>query len=142
MPKVIRVLFLCTHNSARSQMAEGFLRWFGGADFQVFSAGTAAAHVRSEAIKVMRELGIDIASQTSKTLDRFVEQHFDYVITVCDNANEVCPIFPNAKERIHWSIDDPSSIEGALADRLSAFRRARDDLQLRIETLFSQTNEP
>ncbi|TET82851.1 MAG: arsenate reductase ArsC [Anaerolineales bacterium] len=142
MPKVIRVLFLCTHNSARSQMAEGLLRWFDDTDFRVFSAGTAATHVRSEAINVMRELEIDISNQTSKTLDRFVEQHFDYVITVCDNVNEVCPIFPNAKERIHWSIDDPSSIEGALADRLSSFRRARDDLQLRIETLFSQTNEP
>ena len=139
---MIRVLFLCTHNSARSQMAEGLLRWLGGSDFGVFSAGIVATHVRSDAIKTMREIEIDISNQTSKTLDRFVEQHFDYVITVCDSANEVCPIFPNAKERIHWSIDDPSSIEGALADRLSAFRRARDNLQLRINTLFSQINEP
>jgi len=137
-----RVLILCTHNSARSQMAEGLLRRLGGADYRVFSAGTLATHVRSEAIKVMRELEIDISNQISKTLDRFLEQHFNYVITVCDRANEACPIFPNAKERIHWSIDDPSSVEGAMADRLIAFRRARDDLHLHIRTLISQTNEP
>ncbi|MES0344581.1 MAG: arsenate reductase ArsC, partial [Anaerolineales bacterium] len=106
--------------------------WLGDTDFQVFSAGTMATHVRSEAIKVMCELEVDISNQTSKTLDRFVEQHFDYVITVCDNANEACPIFPNAKERIHWSIVDPSSAEGTLMDRLGAFRRARDDLHMHI----------
>ena len=139
---MIRVLFLCTHNAARSQMAEGLLRWVGGTDYRVFSAGTATTHVRSEAIKVMRELEIDISNQTSKTLDLFIEQHFDYVITVCDSANEACPIFPNAKERIHWSIDDPSSVDGEPADCLSAFRQARDDLHMRIETFFSQTNEP
>ncbi len=142
MPKMIRVLFLCTHNSARSQMAEGLLRWVGGIEFRVFSAGTAATHVRSEAIKVMRELEIDISNQGAKTLDRFVGQHFDYVITVCDRANEACPIFPNAKERIHWPIDDPSSVVGELEDRLSAFRRVREDLHMRIETLISQSNEP
>ena len=139
---MIRVLFLCTHNSARSQMVEGLLRWVGGTDFRVFSAGTAATHVRSEAIKVMRELEIDISNQTSKILNRFIEQYFDYVISVCNRTNESCPIFPNAKGRIHWSSDDPSRVDGELADRLSAFRRARDDLQLRITTFYSHTNEP
>jgi arsenate reductase len=139
---MIRVLFLRTHNYARSQMAEGLLRRFGGPAFRVFSAGTMASHVRMEAVKVMRELEIDISNQTSKTLDRFVEQHFDYVITVCDSANEACPIFPNPKERLFWSIDDPSIVEGTLSDRLNTFRQERDDLRMHIETLLPQTNVP
>lgn len=129
-----RVLFLCTHNSARSQMAEGLLRHLGQADYEVASAGTMATRVRPEAIAVMAELGIDISGQTSKTLEPFIPHPFDLVITVCDNANETCPFFPNAQARWHWSIDDPSSITGDEATRLAAFRRARDELKHHIQT--------
>ena len=128
-----RVLFLCTHNSARSQMAEGLLRALGGAAFEAHSAGTEATHVRPEAIAAMHELGIDIAGQESKTLERFVSQLFDDVITVCDDANEKCPIFPGARHRRHWSVDDPSRVQGSEDERLAAFRAARDDLRGRIE---------
>ena len=129
-----RVLFLCTHNSARSQMAEGLLRALGRGEFEVESAGTVATRVRPEAISVMRELGIDIAGQTSKTLERFLPEPFDEVITVCDDANESCPVFPGARNRRHWSIDDPSRVAGSEEARLSAFRRARDELRRRIGT--------
>ena len=128
-----RVLFLCTHNSARSQMAEGLLRALGGPEVDVFSAGTVATAVRPEAVAVMTELGIDIAGHESKTLDRYLGTPFDEVITVCDDANEACPVFPGARHRRHWSIDDPSAVAGAEAERLAAFRRARDELRRRIE---------
>jgi arsenate reductase len=131
---VKRILFLCTHNSARSQMAEGLLRALGANQFEVASAGTEQTRVRSEAIAAMRELGIDISGQTSKTLERFLGADWDEVITVCDSANESCPIFPAARKRRHWSIDDPSRIRGSEEDRLAAFRRARDELRGRIET--------
>jgi arsenate reductase len=129
-----RILFLCTHNSARSQMAEGLLRGLGRGQFTAFSAGTVATRVRREAIAVMKEIGIDISGQTSKTLEQYVGDPFDVVITVCDSANESCPIFPNARQRWHWSIDDPSQVQGAEEERLAAFRRARDELRRRIET--------
>src|SRR5919198_3201305 len=103
-----RVLFLCTHNSARSQMAEGLLRHFGGGRFEAFSAGTEASHVRPLAIRAMNEIAIDISGQQSKTLDRFLGQRFDAVITVCDQANEACPVFFGARERLHWSFPDPA----------------------------------
>lgn len=127
------ILFLCTHNSARSQMAEGLLRALGGGRFEVASAGTEQTRVRPEAIAAMRELDIDISGQTSKTLERFLQQDWDEVITVCDNANESCPVFPGARRRRHWSIDDPSSVAGGDEERLAAFRRARDELRGRIE---------
>lgn len=130
----LRVLFLCTHNSARSQMAEGLLRALSGGHFEVFSAGTEQTSVRSEAIAVMNELDIDISHHTSKTLEQFLEQRFEEVITVCDSANEACPIFPHAHNRRHWSIPDPSSVQGGEEERLAAFRRARDELRQRIET--------
>src|SRR3954453_5775668 len=98
-----RVLFLCTHNSARSQMAEGLLRHLGGEQFEASSAGTEAAYVRPLAIEVMGELGIDITKHTSKTLDRYLTEPFDEVITVCDVAAETCPFFPGARHRRHWS---------------------------------------
>ncbi len=129
-----RILFLCTHNSARSQMAEGLLRALGDGAFEVFSAGTEATRVRPEAIAVMQELGIDISAQTSKTLDRLLNEPFDEVITVCDQANDACPIFPGATQRRHWSIDDPSSVQGTEEERRAAFRKARDELRRRIET--------
>ena len=129
-----RVLFLCTHNSARSQMAEGLLRALGHGAFESFSAGTEATRVRPEAIAAMRELGIDISGQASKTLTQFLGEPFDEVITVCDQANESCPVFPGARNRRHWSIDDPSRVQGSEEERLAAFRRARDELRRRIET--------
>ncbi|MDQ4076649.1 MAG: arsenate reductase ArsC [Chloroflexota bacterium] len=128
-----RVLFLCTHNSARSQMAEGLLRTLGNGDFEVFSAGTEKTSVRPEAVMVMQEWDIDISGQESKTLDRFLNESFDEVITVCDQANESCPVFPGARNRRHWSIDDPSRVAGSEVERLEAFRQARDELRERIE---------
>jgi len=128
-----RVLFLCTHNSARSQIAEGLLRALSNSSVDVFSAGTEATSVRPEAIIVMHEVGINILGQESKTLERYRTEPFDLVITVCDSANDACPIFPNVQEQWHWSIDDPSKVEGVEAERLNAFRRARDELRQRIE---------
>ena len=128
----MRVLFLCTHNSARSQMAEGLLRALGGPEVAAFSAGTVATAVRPEAVAVMRELGIDISGHASKTLDRFLGEPLDEVITVCDDADAACPFFPHAGRRRHWSVADPSRTEGSAADRLAAFRRARDELRRRI----------
>ena len=127
-----RVLFLCTHNSARSQMAEGLLRHLAGDRFEAFSAGTEKTRVRPEAIEAMREVGSDISDQESKTLDRYLAERFDYVVTVCDAANEACPFFPGARERLHWSLPDPSAVFGD--ERLPAFREARDDIRTRIET--------
>ena len=123
-----RVLILCTGNSARSQMAEGLLRSFGGASVEVFSAGTRPSTVRPEAIAVMSELDIDLSSHRSKHVREFDGQHFDYVITVCDNAKESCPVFPGTTERIHWSFPDPAAIGGSETERLAAFRRVRDSL--------------
>ncbi len=128
-----RVLFLCTHNSARSQMAEGLLRHFGGDRFVAFSAGTEATHVRPLAIKAMAELGIDISNQESKTLNRYLNEPFDEVITVCDSAAEACPIFPGAMHRRHWSLEDPSQATGSEAEQLAVYRQVRDALRSYIE---------
>src|SRR5436305_10415878 len=114
MTDKLRVLILCTGNSARSQMAEGLLR-HGGTRFEVESAGTQPSQVRDEAITVMRELGIDISTHRSKSVDEFAGQPFDYVITVCDQAREHCPVFPAATQRIHWSFDDPAAATGDVA---------------------------
>lgn len=127
-----KVLFLCTHNSARSQMAEALLQHFGSGRFEAHSAGVVATRVRAEAATVMRELGIDLSGHESKTLDRFLHGPFDLVVTVCDDAREACPTFSNAKERLHWSIPDPASIQGSEEERLTAFRSARLDLEGRI----------
>jgi arsenate reductase (thioredoxin) len=132
-PKRSRVLFLCTHNSARSQMAEGLLRDLAEDRFEVMSAGTEATHVRPLAIRVMNEIGIDISGQESKTLERYVGEPLDYVITVCDDANEACPFFPGAKSRLHWSFEDPAQAEGSEKERLGVFRRVRDEIRERIE---------
>jgi len=128
-----RILFLCTHNSARSQMAEGLLRALGGDRFTAFSAGTTATGVRPLAIRALAELGIDIARQESKTLDLYLGEPFDAVITVCDAANEACPIFPGAARRLHWSFDDPSRATGTEAEQLAVYRRVRDAIRARIE---------
>ena len=128
-----RVLFLCTHNSARSQMAEGLLRYLAGDSFEVTSAGTEATSVRPEAVAAMGEIGIDISRQESKTLERYLVESFDYVITVCDDANEACPVFPGAERRLHWSFRDPSQATGTEEERLEVFRTVRDELGERIE---------
>ena len=128
----LRVLFLCTHNSARSQMAEGLLRHLAGDRFEVASAGTEATSVRPEAIEAMAELGVDISGQSSKTLERYLEEPFDQVVTVCDDANEACPVFPGAKSRLHWSFRDPSRVEGSEEERLEVYRKVRDEIQGRI----------
>ena len=128
-----RVLILCTGNSARSQMAEGLLRHMSGDKFEVVSAGVAPSHVRPEAIEVMREIGIDISGHRSKSVDEFIGQEFDYVITVCDNANQECPIFPGKTDRIHWNIEDPAAVDGEEDARLAAFRRGRDELSERLK---------
>jgi arsenate reductase len=127
-----RVLILCTGNSARSQMAEGLLRELGGGRFEVFSAGTHPSSVRPEAVEAMREAGIDISTHRSKSVDEFAGREFDYVITVCDNAREECPVFPGKTERIHWSFDDPAAVEGDWAERLAVFRRVREEIGARL----------
>ena len=129
----VRVLFLCTHNSARSQMAEGLLRQLAGDRFEVMSAGTEATHIRPLAIRAMDEIGIDISEQESKTLDRYLQEPFDYVITVCNDANEACPFFPGAQSRLHWSFEDPSRVEGSEEQRLEVFRRVRDGIKDRVQ---------
>lgn len=127
-----RVLFLCTHNSARSQMAEGLLRTIGGDQFEALSAGTEATRIRPLAIKAMAELGIDISHQRSKVLSEYLNQPFDYVITVCDQANETCPVFPGARHRLHWSFPDPSKATGDEAAQLAVYRQVRDAIAARI----------
>ena len=128
-----RVLILCTGNSARSQMAEGLLRRIAGDRYEVFSAGVAPSHVRPEAIEVMSELGIDLSTHRSKSVNEFAGQRFDYVITVCDNAAENCPVFPGSTKRIHWSFDDPAGVTGSEEDRFAAFRHSRDEIRKRLE---------
>ena len=129
-----RVLILCTGNSARSQMAEGLLRHDGGGRFEVESAGTKPGHVRAEAIAVMKEIGIDISGQRSKSVDEFAGRAFDHVITVCDNAKETCPIYAGHTNRIHHSFADPAAVDGAEAERLNAFRTVRDEIRSYLRT--------
>lgn len=132
----VRVLFLCIHNSARSQMAEGLLRSLAsqtGDRFEASSAGTEATRVRPEARHAMAELGIDISGQESKTLERYLGEPFDYVVTVCDAANDSCPAFPGSAKRLHWSLPDPSAAKGGDEERLAVFRSVRDRLKEHIE---------
>src|SRR6476469_4095141 len=124
-----KALILCTGNSARSQMAEGLLRHEAGERFEVFSAGTKPGQVRPEAIAVMRELGIDLSGHRSKHVDEFAGQAFDYVLTVCDNAKESCPIYPGHTNRLHRSFDDPAAVQGSDPERLAVFRRVRDEIR-------------
>jgi len=124
-----RVLILCTGNSARSQMAEGLLRHDAGDRFEVFSAGTNPSQVRPEAIAVMREVGIDLSNHRSKNVDEFARQQFGYVLTVCDHANEVCPVFPRGTVKLHRSFEDPAAFTGTDDEKLAVFRRVRDELR-------------
>jgi arsenate reductase (thioredoxin) len=128
-----RVLFLCTHNSARSQMAEGLLRHLAGNRFEAMSAGTEATHVRPLAVRAMEEIGVDISGQFSKTLERYLQEPFDHVITVCDDANEACPFFPGATNTLHWSFEDPSKAQGSEEKRLAVFRSVRDRIRDRVQ---------
>jgi arsenate reductase len=128
-----RVLILCTKNSCRSQMAEGILRHYGRDRFEAFSAGTVASHVNSNAIRVMREIGIDISGQKSKNLEGFLDQPFDFVITVCDNAKETCPFFPGAKHQLHWSFPDPPQTEEPNEEYLRIFREVRDMILVKFK---------
>jgi len=127
-----RVLVLCTHNSARSQMAEGLLRALASDRFDVASAGTEATRVHPLAIRAMDELGIDLRGHSSKTVDRLLAEPWDYVITVCDSANERCPLFPGRTTRLHWSFEDPSAVTGSEDERLAVFRQVRDAIAARL----------
>lgn len=129
-----RVLFLCTHNSARSQMAEGLLRALGGDQFEALSAGTEATLVRPLAIQVMREVEIDISGQCSKTLDCYLTEPLDEVITVCDAAAKTCPTFPYAVRQRHWSFPDPSKASGSVEEQLAFYRQVRDEIRTRLES--------
>jgi arsenate reductase (thioredoxin) len=127
-----RVLFLCTHNSARSQMAEAWLRALAGERYEPASAGTEATRVHPLAVRAMAEVGVDITAQTSKTLEQFLGNRWDWVITVCDAANEACPVFPGAAHRLHWSFDDPSRATGTEEAQLAVFRRIRDEIRQKL----------
>lgn len=133
-----RVLVLCTGNSARSQMAEGLLRDMGETRYHVFSAGTHPSVVNPLAIEAMREVGIDISHHRSKSVGEFANDEFDYIITVCDNANENCPVFPGHATRIHWSFDDPALAEGNHDERLTVFRRVRDEIASRLNAFVAK----
>ena len=131
-----RVLFVCTHNSARSQIAEGMLRHLYGDRYEVFSAGTKPSSVHPMAIRVMKEVGIDISDHRSKSVYEFLGEEFDYVITVCDSAREECPYFPGAKKYLHRSFVDPSS--AGRNEMLHTFRRVRDEIRRWIEITFGE----
>ena len=132
MTEPIRVLFICTHNSARSQIAEALLRRDGGDRFEPFSAGMEATGVRPQTIRVLDELGMDWSAARSKTIAEFLDQPFDYVITVCDDARDACPVFPGATRTLHWNLVDPSVATGTEQERLSAFRQTVRDVEARL----------
>ena len=132
-----RILFLCTHNSARSQMAEGLLRAMAGDRFESFSAGTEVTRVHPLAIEAMRELGIDLSAHRSKAIGEFLGQDLDAVITVCDKARESCPYLPGVRRTINWSFDDPSA-----ANDLATFRRVRDEIQEKLRELLAASPRP
>ncbi len=136
-----KVLFVCTGNSCRSQMAEGLLRHYGKEKFEVFSAGIEPSYVHPLAIKAMDESGIDIINQYSKTVNEFLGQDFSFVITVCNGAKELCPVFPGKYNAIHWSIEDPASAEGTENERMKVFRRVRQDILERINNFISDMHE-
>ena len=126
---MIRALFVCSHNSARSQMAEGLLRHFSAGRIEALSAGTEPGRLHPLAVVAMAELGVDISGQAAKNVDAFAGQTFEYVVTVCDQAKESCPVFPGARSQLHWSLPDPSAATGSEQERLDAFRHVRDLLR-------------
>ncbi len=133
-----RVLFLCTGNSARSQMAEGLLRHLGGDRFEAASAGTHPVGLNHYAVAAMNEIGIDISGHQSKRLDGYRSDRFDHVIIVCDRAKESCPIFPGAPSMLHWSFEDPAAAQGSDEERMAEFRRIRDQIEQRIRGLLEK----
>ena|SRR2546423_1876321 len=134
-----RVLFLCTGNSARSQMAQAILEQIGGREFAVESAGTEPKSINPMTLRVLAEAGIDWSAATSKSVDQFLRQPFDYVITVCDRARQACPVFPGARTSLHWDIEDPAEVGGSHGERAAAFRAAYADLRERIEAFVRTT---
>jgi arsenate reductase len=145
--KPIRVIFVCGGNSARSQMAEAILRREGGGDFEVYSAGAwPKDDVHPMTIQVLKEIGIDISDARSKPVTEFLDQRFDYVVTVCDRARESCPVFPGAEESMHWGLDDPAEATGTEAEQLAVFRRVMTEIAVRMRTFIelaqrAQTDE-
>jgi arsenate reductase len=131
-------MFLCTGNSARSQMAEGWLRHLAGDHYDVVSAGTEPSAVNPFAVAAMKERGIDISAHTSKPVARFLGETFHVLITVCDNAREECPIFPGALQRIHWPLEDPAAATGTDSERLETFRRIRDEVETRVRAWLAE----
>ncbi|MGE4357110.1 MAG: arsenate reductase ArsC [Candidatus Omnitrophota bacterium] len=133
-----KVLFLCTGNSARSQIAEGLLRHMAKDKFEVFSAGINPTQLNPLAIEVMAEIGVDISKQRSKSIREFLDKNFDYVITLCDNAKQTCPVFPGNYKMIHWNIEDPAGFSGGLEDKYKLFRRIRDEIKKHIIAFLNQ----
>ena len=131
MSDKLRVLFLCVHNSARSQLAEGLARALAGDRIEVFSAGSAPSRVHPLALRVLQEHGIDASQHRSKSVDEFAHAQFEYVITLC--AEEVCPIFLGATQKLHWALPDPSAVPGSDSQRLDAFRKTASELSRRLE---------
>ena len=132
-----RVLFLCTGNSCRSQMAEGWTRFLSKGKVDAFSAGTEPKDIHPMAVAVMVEVGVDISAQQSKPMEQFTGEAFDFVITVCDRAKAQCPVWPNVRERIHWSFDDPAEATGTEEQRLAVFRRVRNEIHHRLKLFFT-----
>ena len=135
-----KVLFLCTGNSCRSQMAEGFLRAMAGDRYEAHSAGTNPSAVNPMAIEVMREVGIDISGHRSKNVSEYLGQHFPYIVTVCDNAKEHCPIFPGPATREHWPFEDPADAEGDDNERRKVVRRVRDEIRVKVKEFVGRTS--
>ncbi len=125
-----RIIFLCVHNSARSQLAEGILRALAGDRVEVFSAGSEASFVHPLALAILRERGIDASPHRSKSVAVFQQEHFDFVITLC--AEEICPVFLNAAQKLHWALPDPAEVNGSAEERLNAFRQTADELEARL----------
>ncbi len=137
-----KALFICTGNSARSQMAEGLLNAFGYGKWRAQSGGLFPSYVHPLAIRAMVEIGIDISQQTSKSLDSFFGEDFDYIITLCDHAARACPTFPGQAKRLHWSLEDPAIAVGTIDERLVVFRRVRDEIKKRIEGFIESESPP
>ncbi len=137
------VLFLCTGNSCRSQMAEGLLRHLAGDRYDVASAGTQPGNLNPEAVEIMREIGVDISGHRSKSVEEFLDREFDHVITVCDHARASCPIFPASVTNLHWSLEDPAAASGSPEHRQTVFRRVRDEIASRLrEFLINPAGDP
>lgn len=133
-----KIIFICTHNSCRSQIAEGLFRHLYGDYYEVYSAGSEPTAINPLAVKAMEEIGIDITNQYSKSINQFLEHKFDYVVTVCDSARSSCPFFPNGKHYIHKSFKDPSEISGSGKEKMEAFRKTRDKIEQWLKQLFSK----